>query len=358
MGEPAESRAILGHLLNVRTPYDYTNPDWAFLSQGITELTENFEADTEDVQYIGETTKTTNTKGYTVGFDLSMGYIRNNKVQKWINKILRVPPVGSKTACDYIRFNKDEVMYGTNDQFIGARRKATVQAGSIGGSSTDSMTSEIHISGTSDPEVGYITIDYSNQNNIIYSWTPATTEPPVITSPVDGETITDSTVTISGMGLVGASVVVSYGIGKSVAPVKVDANGRWTTQIEAVMLGESPKIAAIQTNNGMGSISSDTVDFKVVATLPTPAITVPVNGTTGVPLIPTISGTGYMGATITVKSGSDTILTTAVGNGGTWSGTLETALTASTEYTIKATQSLGTITSGESTGVQFTTDSK
>lgn len=122
MGQPAEARALVAHLLNVRLPYDYANPDFALLCQGISELTENFEADTEDVQYICETTKTTNTKGYKVGFDLSIGYIKNNKVQKWVNKILRKPPTGSATACDYIRFNKDEVMYGTNNQFIGGAR--------------------------------------------------------------------------------------------------------------------------------------------------------------------------------------------------------------------------------------------
>lgn len=74
-----------------------------------------------------------------MGFDLSIGCIKDNKVKKWVNKILRVPPVWAKTAYDYIRFNKDEIMFGTNNQFIGVRRKATVQASSIGGSATDSI---------------------------------------------------------------------------------------------------------------------------------------------------------------------------------------------------------------------------
>ena len=150
MGKPAESRSLLGHLINVSMPYDYTNPDWALFCQGITELTENCEPYTEEIQYICENTKTTNVKGFTVGFDLEIAYIKGEKVQRWANHIVRVPATGADTACDYIRFNKDEIMYGTNNQFIGVRRKATVYPNSIGGSADESLKTSLHVSASSD----------------------------------------------------------------------------------------------------------------------------------------------------------------------------------------------------------------
>lgn len=355
MGQPAEARALVGHLLNVRRPYDYTNPLWALVCQGVEELTENFEADTEDVQYICETTKTTNVKGYNVGFDLEMKYVKDSKIQKWANHIVRIPPTGSATSCDYIRFNKDEIMYGTNNQFIGVRRHATVQASSIGGSATDSLTTSLSINASSDPEVGYITIDNSDVNNVVYSWTPATTEAPIITSPVENSTQSGSTITITGTGIVGATVTVYYGLNQSLPSVTVNANGIWSTTISASQLDTIVTIAAIQTVNGMSSVTSDTVTFSVIGSLSAPTITVPANNTTGISRTPTISGTGRSGATITVSDGTNTILTTTVSSSNTWTGVVSNQLTAETEYTITATQNIGTVISPASTSVTFTT---
>ncbi len=159
MGQPAEARNLVRHLINVSEPYSFDTPSWALICQGVTELTENFEADTEDVQYICETTKTVNVKGYTVGFDLEMGYMKDNKIQKYINRIIAQPPTGSDTTCDYIRFNVDEVVEGKTNVFKAVRRKAVVYPTSIGGSADDVLTSSIRISGTSDPIVGYVTVD-------------------------------------------------------------------------------------------------------------------------------------------------------------------------------------------------------
>lgn len=140
MGQPAESRRLVRHLLNIRRPYSYENPDLRIICQGVTELTETFEAQTNDVQYICETSSTTNVTGYKVSFPLSMGYIKDDPVELWIDWVIKTLPTGAATACDYIRVNTAEEMFGTTNAYIGVRRKGTVQAGSIGGASKDSMT--------------------------------------------------------------------------------------------------------------------------------------------------------------------------------------------------------------------------
>lgn len=171
MGQPAEARNLVRHLINVSAPYDFDTPVWALISQGVTELTENFEADTEDVQYIAETTKTVNVKGYTVGFDLEMGYMKGDAIQQYINKIIADPPTGSNTNCDYIRFNLDEQVENKDNVYKAVRRKAVVYPTSIGGAADDVLTSGIHISGTSDPIAGYVTV-----NNATFTWSTTVPE--------------------------------------------------------------------------------------------------------------------------------------------------------------------------------------
>ena len=138
---------------------------------------------------------------------LELKYIKNNKIQKYANRLIRKPPTGSNTKCDYIRFNKDEIMYGTNNQFIGVRQQATVYPESIGGAASDSLTTTLNINASSDPEVGYITVSTDSTTVMpTYSWTPATTEVPIITSPAENSTVTGTSVTISGTGVAGATV--------------------------------------------------------------------------------------------------------------------------------------------------------
>lgn len=352
MGKPAESRSLLGHLINISYPYNYSSPEWELFCQGITELTETFEADTEDVQYICEITKTTNVKGFTVGFDLEIAYVKGEKCQRWVNRIVRIPPTGASTSCDYIRFNKDEIMYGTSNQFIGVRRKAIVYPNSIGGAANESLKTSVHISGTSDPQVGYITVDNSGETPV-FSWTPATTEVPIIKSPAENSILSGENVTVSGLGIVGATVVVYYGQGKSTSPVTVNESGVWTTTISSSNLDTNVKIAAIQSINGMSSVTSDPVSFTLIKNLEAPVITVPANGATNVELTPTIAGTGRPGATVNVSDGTNTILTVSVNSDSTWSGVLSNSLTAGHEYTINATQTLGTTISSPSSNVSF-----
>lgn len=243
-------------------------------------------------------------------------------------------------------------MYGTSNQFIGVRRKAIVYPNSIGGAANESLKTSVHISGTSDPQVGYITVDNSGETPV-FSWTPATTEVPVVKSPAENSILSGENVTVSGLGIVGATVVVYYGQGKSTSPVTVNESGVWTTTISSSNLDTNVKIAAIQSINGMSSVTSDPVSFTLIKNLEAPVITVPANGATNVELTPTIAGTGRPGATVNVSDGTNTILTVSVNSDSTWSGVLSNSLTAGHEYTINATQTLGTTISSPSSNVSF-----
>lgn len=362
MGRPAESRNTVRHLLNVRLPYSYENPNFQFINEGVTELTESYEVDDDDIQYIGEKNKTTNIKGISRSFELSMGYIQDDPIQNWINLVLRVPQTGAQSMCDYVRFNILEPMYGTKNQYIGVRSRATVQPASIGGAASDSMTSVVNIKASGDPLVGYVTVDNTTSDNPIFTWTNAELEAPIITSPTHKSKVSGATVTIEGTGTPGYYVVVYYGMESTdkTAPILVSSSGNWTTTIEAVKLGKSAKIAAIiyekNTMTGKQSVSSVPVSFTTeAASLEPPVITAPTNNATGVAVNSKIKGTGKSGATVTVNSSSKTLGQATVDESGNWEITPNEAFSAATQYTINATQRLGASTSKPSESVAFTT---
>lgn len=360
MGTPAEARELVAHFLNVSYPYNYSSPKFALIGDGVEELNEEFEADEEDIQYIHEKTKTRNVKGYTVGFDIELKYIKNNELQIYANRMIRKPPTGLDTKSDYIRINKDEPMYGTSNAYIGVRRQATVYPQSIGGSADDSLGSSLHISGNTEPEVGYVTFGTDGYGNPTYTWTSANGEVPIITSPVNGASLTGSTVTVVGTGTVGATIRVYYGIGDSNSTTAtVGSSGDWSVEIPASNFGSNNvTIAAKQTIGDINSVTCNPVSFTIIRSLEIPTITSPTNNATDVSLTPTIAGTGVNGATITVNDVTDetptSLGTATVGSEGNWSLTLSTALTASTEYTIKAVETYNGLTA-ESSQITFTT---
>ncbi|OCG73591.1 Ig-like domain-containing protein [Microbacterium sediminis] len=100
-------------------------------------------------------------------------------------------------------------------------------------------------------------------------------------------------------------------------------------------------------------LASSTV--RASAVLPAPVITTPANGSVTSDVTPTISGTGYEGATVTVTtSGGQELGTAVVQPDGGWS--FDTAALPDGTYTITATQTLGTETSEASAPVTFTID--
>lgn len=281
MGVPSEKRAQLVHLLNVSTPYSYENPDFEILCNGIEELTEEFDADDEDIQYICETTTTRVISGYTVSMDVEMGYTQSNKVQNWFNNKVRILPTGSELEADYIRFNKLEPIFGQSTKFIGVRRKATGYPTSIGGSATDPLGCNFTLAGAGDAKVGIVTITENAWGNT-YSWEDATTALPYlstiggvnINNYYSGVTVTATDnpatmVTISGTGLSGATISYIKNDGEaSSTTATVQAGSTWTldaTLSELSKSGDIYSIAFKQTVNSVDSVTTVPLKFKVVA---------------------------------------------------------------------------------------------
>lgn len=279
MGVQPESRAILGHLLNVSMPFSKDDNDrvWALICN-TEELEESFDPDTEELHYICETTTTTTLKAYNISMELNMLYQKDNRIQDYYNIMLRTMPVGADNRTEYIRFNKDETMFNTNNQFIGVRRDATVYLSSIGGAADDNgLQASMTINGEGEGEVGYVTVT-STGNITTYSWTPANTKIPYIKTiggvsqagyyPGVSVTLSTNSLVITGSGGIPNGTITAItesGTTLTGNTANVSANGTWTMSLSGLTADNTYNLAFKQTVNEVDSVTTKAYTVKVIA---------------------------------------------------------------------------------------------
>lgn len=195
MATTPQTRSTLKHILNVSMPFvqdkgtgHEENPDvvWVPICDGITELTEEFNPDTDEVQYICDDKKTTILKSYAPSMEIEMGYQIGSELQEYFDVMSRSLPIGDKkNDIEYIRYNKNEPYPGSTNKFVGVLRGGTVQFSSIGGSAEDPLGSTMTINSRptdqSSEIVGYVTVSTGDASTPKYVWTAANTEIPYLT---------------------------------------------------------------------------------------------------------------------------------------------------------------------------------
>ena len=368
-GQP-EKRSTLGHLLNVSMPFSTTEPVWRLICKGVDELTEEFNPDTDEQQFICDDVKTTILKTYAPSFEVSMGYQKDDLIQYYFDVMSRRLPTGEKTNIEYIRFNKNETMFGTNNQFIGVRWNANVYFDSVGGSGDEYLTSVMNIAATGTPEVGYISVTDTG-NGAIYTWNKANIEVPFVTSfeyvdpskQVGQQNVTFtmsgyypgyeipnnvSTLTVRGQGVSGNTIELKADSGLSATDTVVQGAGDWSSTIN--LSGEGTKsFAFIQKDNASPtpnqSVNTQAFTFKLPTSIPDP-VSVPfvktinsvdtenVNSNTEISGTQfTVTGSGNKGYNISLEKNSNIISAdnVTVDQNGTWSMDVAIA-TTQTEF--------------------------
>lgn len=356
-GQP-EKRSTLGHLLNVSMPFSNTEPVWRLICKGVSELTEEFNPDTDDQQFICEDVKTTILKTYAPSFEVSMGYQKDDLIQYYFDVMSRRLPTGEKTKIEYIRFNKNETMFGTNNQFIGVKFQANVYFSSVGGAGDDYLTSVMNVSATGNPEVGYVLVTDTG-NGYLYTWTAANVEVPFVTSfeYMNGSTpetksIADyyisnaidipsgvSTLTVRGKGEKNNYIELKSSGDLTGSDQQVSESGNWSMNITLTGNGEK-NIAFIQKDsNGLNANQSVTTQsFNIKLPEESPTVPVPTvvqidnhlasevtNQTviTGTSCI--VTGSGSYGLKVRLKCEDATPLTASdvtVSSNGIWTMTI------------------------------------
>lgn len=174
MASPSQRRA-LQHVLVFKPKKDSQSEETHLISQGVSELTEEFNPDIEETHYIADKQGTTNVKRYAMTVPLTMEYIDDDAVCKFIRRIAMEMPTGSDAEVDYIRFS---VLDGTGNvengetksPYTAYKYKASVSVSSMGGAGEDFLGIEAQLNLHGDPIKGTMTVTKGTPNT--YSFTP------------------------------------------------------------------------------------------------------------------------------------------------------------------------------------------
>ena len=166
------------------------------------------------------------------------------------------------------------------------------------------------------------------------------------TTPVtltNGAFTRDTTPVLNGTAEVGAIVTI-YDGAVALGSVIAGTNGAWTYTTTALANGAHP--LSVTVTDAAGNVSTGNTAVTVnVDTLPPAAVTGLAINTAG----SIVTGSGEIGATVTVRDAGGTALGTAtVGSGGTWSVNLSTAQTTGASLSVTQTDRAGNVSSSAS----------
>ncbi|MEU2154747.1 FG-GAP-like repeat-containing protein [Streptomyces sp. NPDC019396] len=170
---------------------------------------------------------------------------------------------------------------------------------------------------------------------------------PVITSPADGAVLSDSTPTFTGTGEPGTTVTLLEGDPVLCSAV-VAVDGSWSCT-PAVALSDGPHSILPRATDQFGRSTDGTpITITIDATGPTaPVITNPLNGAVLTESMPTFTGTGEPGTTVTLLEGDTVLCSAVVAVDGSWSCTPAVALSDGPHSILpRATDQFGRSTDG------------
>ena len=172
MATPSQ-RYVLQHALKFK-PVDGGAETTRLISQGVSELTEEFNPETEETHYIGDKQGTTTLKKYAMTVPLTMEYVYDDEVCKFIRNIAMTMPTGSDADVEYIRFSLlDGTGEGTNgikkSPYTAYKYKASISISSMGGAGEDYLGIEAQINLRGDPTKGKMTVTEGTPNTYTFA---------------------------------------------------------------------------------------------------------------------------------------------------------------------------------------------
>ncbi|MEZ3494658.1 MAG: hypothetical protein K1W38_20825 [Lachnospiraceae bacterium] len=142
----AEMREKLMHFFNIGTA---ETPEYALLGDGITSLTEEFNPESNTKQYIHQANGTTSIKSYTPSISVEKEYIKNEKLQKWMDEKIKLLPVGTAAESDYVRLNVMETPTAEGT-YPAVKRRCSYQFDNIGGDAGSELKNSMTLGGIGD----------------------------------------------------------------------------------------------------------------------------------------------------------------------------------------------------------------
>ena len=172
MATPSQRRA-LQHALKF-TPVGENSESIHLISQGVSELTEEFNPDIEETHYIADKNGTTNIKRYAMTVPLTMEYIHDDAVCRFIRDRAMKMSTGDDAEVEYIRFSlldgTGNVENGeTSSPYTAYKYSASVSVSSMGGAGEDFLGIEAQLNLHGDPIEGTMTVTKGNPNTYSFA---------------------------------------------------------------------------------------------------------------------------------------------------------------------------------------------
>lgn len=181
--------------------------------------------------------------------------------------------------------------------------------------------------------------------------------PPLVTSPVNGTTLSSGSPTFTGTAEANSSVAVEVD-GVVVGTVTATAAGTWSL-LSPSPLADGSHMVRARSTDGVGNVSAPgpTVSFSVDTTAPAvPTITTPASGAALANNRPLIQGSADPGAIVTIRIDGVIVGTTVAQPSGAFTFSVPSALTeGSHQVTVQGTDAVGN-SSSQSSPRPFTVD--
>lgn len=159
---------------------------------------------------------------------------------------------------------------------------------------------------------------------------------PAITTPSDGDVLSDTTPTIAGTGVAGASVDLTIDGALVDDAATVSGGGTWSYTPGTPLAAGAHSVVATQSLGASTSPDSNEVGFTIDATAPAPPLVVtPADGSLITDNTPTVTGTAEPDSTVEVFIDGASIGTTTTSGGGNWSLVTPSSLSEGT-HTVSA----------------------
>lgn len=139
----SEMREKLMHFFNIG---DTGKENYVLLGDGISSLTEEFNPESETKHYINQSSGTANVKSYAPSISVEKEYIKDEELQKWIDKKVRILPTGASARSSYIRVN---ILEESTEEGVwpAVKRGCAYQFDSIGGDGGAELVNSMTLSG-------------------------------------------------------------------------------------------------------------------------------------------------------------------------------------------------------------------
>lgn len=149
-------RHLLRHFVDIKMDTTYAKSEFHLLGEGISSLTEEFNAEEETNQWINQESGTTDVKSYrpSIGVERQNIDQDDSDLSEWFEEMIDTLPTGKSAVTSYVRVR----LVGNGPTYSATLQPCVVTVVSTGGDAGGNVTDSITLSGRGDKIKGTFTV--------------------------------------------------------------------------------------------------------------------------------------------------------------------------------------------------------